>query len=345
MKYKVGMFGGSFDPLHVGHIHDIIKAASVCEELYIMISWCTGRESISKELRYRWILNSTKHLLNVKIILLEDKAVSKEEYNTDFYWEQGADDIKRLIGKPIDAVFCGDDYLGTNRFESLYCPESEVVYYKREEVPVSSTEIRKWAVNHWDYIPEVCRPYYTSKVLIVGGESTGKSTLAQNLALAYNTNFVAEVGRDTCEFAGGEEYMIAEDLYENLLRQKVNVMDSINRSNRILFVDTDAITTLFYAEFLLTSAAQEAKCTDLAKSINAINDWDLVLFLEPTVDFVQDGTRNEKIAANREKYSNQIKLLLDKYGVKYHCIGGDYLNRFTESKQLIRKYLGIGTKW
>ena len=52
-KYKVGMYGGSFDPLHVGHIHDIIKAASMCEELYVMISWCEGRESVSKELRYR----------------------------------------------------------------------------------------------------------------------------------------------------------------------------------------------------------------------------------------------------------------------------------------------------
>lgn len=345
MKYKVGMFGGSFDPLHVGHIHDIIKAASVCEELYVMLSWCEGRESTSKELRYRWILNSTRHLPNVKIILVEDKAVSKDEYNTDFYWEQGANDIKRLIGKPIDAVFCGDDYLGTNRFESLYCPESEIVYYKREEVPISSTEIREWTVNHWDYVPEVCKPYYTNKVLIVGGESTGKSTLVQNLALAYNTNFVSEAGRDTCEYAGGEEHMIAEDLYENFLRQKVNVMDAIKHSNRIIFVDTDALTTLFYAEFLLASAVQENKCTDLAKSINAINDWNLVLFLEPTVDFVQDGTRNEEIAANREKYSNQIKLLFDKYGVKYHCIGGDYLNRFTESKLLIRKYLGIGTRW
>lgn len=345
MKYKVGMFGGSFDPLHIGHIHDIIKAASVCEELYIMISWCEGRESTSKELRYRWILNSTKHLPNVKIILIEDKAVSKEEYNTDFYWEQGASDIKRFIGKPIDAVFCGDDYLGTNRFESLYCPESEVVYYKREEVPISSTEIREWAVNHWDYVPEVCRPYYTSKVLIVGGESTGKSTLVQNLALAYNTNFVSEVGRDTCEYAGGEEYMIAEDLHENLMRQKVNAMDAIKNSNRILFVDTDAITTLFYADFLLTSAMQQVKCKELAAAINLINDWDLVLFLEPTVEFVQDGTRNEEIATNREKYSNQIKILLDKYDVKYHCIGGDYLNRFTESKQLIRKHLGIGTRW
>lgn len=345
MKYKVGVFGGSFDPLHVGHIHDIIKAASVCEELYIIISWCEGRESTSKELRYRWILNSTKHLPNVKIILVEDKAVSKEEYNTDFYWEQGADDIKHLIGKPIDAVFCGDDYLGTNRFESLYCPESEVVYYKREEVPISSTEIREWAVNHWDYVPEVCRPYYTSKVLIVGGESTGKSTLVQNLALAYNTNSVSEVGRDTCEYAGGEEYMVAEDLYENLLRQKINVMNAIKYSNRILFVDTDAITTLFYANLLLESATQQAKCKDLATAINLINDWDLVFFLEPTVEFVQDGTRNEEIAADREKYSNQIKRLLDKHDVKYHCINGDYLDRFTKSKNLICEHLGIGTRW
>ena len=138
-RYKVGMYGGSFDPLHIGHIHDIIRAAAMCEELYVMISWCEGRESASKELRYRWILNSTRHLPNVKIIMIEDKAVSKEEYNTDYYWEKGAQDIKDTIGKPIDAVFCGSDYLGTGRFESLYCPESEVVYFDRAEVPVSST--------------------------------------------------------------------------------------------------------------------------------------------------------------------------------------------------------------
>lgn len=345
MRYKVGMYGGSFDPLHIGHIHDIIKASSMCEELYVMISWCEGRESTSKELRYRWILNCTRHLPNIKIILIEDEALSKEEYNTDYYWEKGANDIKNAIGKSIDVVFCGDDYLGTNRFESLYSPESEIIYFPRKEVPISSTEIREWASENWDYVPNVCRSYYTRKVLIIGSESTGKSTLVQNLAMAYNTNFVSEVGRDTCDYAGGEEYMNVEDLYENFLRQKVNVMDAAKISNRILFVDTDALTTLFYAGFLLENVSEQRRCIQLAEAINVISEWDLVLFLEPTVEFVQDGTRNEIIAADREKYSSQIKKLFDKYHVKYHSLDGDYLERFMMAKKLISDKLKINTQW
>lgn len=345
-KYKVGMYGGSFDPLHIGHIHDIIRAASMCEELYVMISWCEGRESTSKELRYRWILNSTRHLSNVKIILIEDKAVSKEEYNTDYYWEKGAQDIKNAIGKPLDAVFCGSDYYGTNRFESLYCPESEVVYFDRTEVPISSTDIRTWAFDNWDYIPDVCKDYYTKKVLIIGGESTGKSTLVQNLALAYNTNFVSEVGRYTCEYAGGEEYMIAEDMYENILRQKINIMDAAKHSNRVLFVDTDSLTTMFYGNFLLGEKSHENYyCTQLAKAINDISYWDLVLFLEPDVDFIQDGTRSEEIASDRIKYSNQIKELFEKHYVMYYCIDGNYLDRFNKAKKIIKRRIGLDTKW
>ena len=108
MKYKVGMYGGSFDPLHLGHIHNIIKAAALCDTLYIVISWCQGRESTSKELRYRWILNSTNHLPNVKIIMVEDTAATKEEYDANNCWETGARDIKVKIWEPINAVFCGD---------------------------------------------------------------------------------------------------------------------------------------------------------------------------------------------------------------------------------------------
>jgi len=345
-KYKVGMYGGSFDPLHIGHIHDIIRAAAVCEELYVMISWCEGRESTSKELRYRWILNSTRHLPNVKIIMIEDEAVSKEVYNTDYYWEKGAQDIKDTIGKPIDAVFCGSDYYGTNRFESLYCPESEVVYFDRAEVPISSTQIRDWATEHWDYVPAVCKEYYTKKVLVVGGESTGKSTLVQNLALAYNTNFVAEVGRETCEYAGGEELMIREDLIENLIRQKDEVRRALKSSNRILFVDTDALTTGFYCNLLLENEEEKHQLVQLADSIHWTNEWDLVLFLEPEgVDFVQDGTRNEEIKSERKKYSELLKEMFTRNNVKLACIAGEYLERFNRAKDIIEKELKISTRF
>ena len=305
MKYKTGMFGGSFDPLHTGHIHDIIRAAAMCRELYVVISWCRGRESTSKEMRYRWILNSTRHLPNVMIRMVEDQALTKEEYDTPGYWEQGARDIKAVIGKPIDAVFCGTDYLGTGRFEALYGPESQVIYFDRSEVPVCSTDIRAWALGHWDYIPSVCRDYYARRVLVLGSESTGKSTLVRNLALAYNTNYVSEAGRDTCDYAGGEDLMIAEDLYENLLRQKINVMEAAKHSNR----------------------------------------WDLVLFLEPDVEFIQDGTRNEKIRQDREGCSLRIKELLDRYRVEYHCIEGTYLERFNRAKELIQEQIGLVTVW
>ncbi len=345
MRYKVGMYGGSFDPLHIGHLHDIIRAASMCEELYVMISWCEGRESTSKELRYRWIHNNIRHLDNVKIILIEDNAVSKEVYNTDYYWEKGANDIKATIGKPIDVVFCGSDYLGSGRFESLYGDVSDVIYFDRNEVPISSTMLRFDVYENWQYIPPICRPYYAKKILIVGGESTGKSTLVQNLAIAYNTCFVSEIGRETCEIAGGEEYMNVSDLYENLIRQKAEEIKMLKDCNRILFVDTDALTTLFYANFLLSDDSEIQKCSMLADAISYVNDFDLILFLEPTVKFVQDSTRSKEIENDRIKYSDMIKDLFKERNIDFCTLDGEYIDRFNSAKTLIENKLGIKTIW
>ena len=332
-QYRVGMYGGSFDPLHIGHMNIIIKAACVCKQLYVVLSYSRTRDTIPMEFRYRWIMNSFKHMSNVHIILLEDTAKSKAEYDTNEYWEQGRDEVIRQIGSNVDVLFCGSDYKGSNRYEHLYsCP---VVYFNRDEIDISSTQIRSNPLKYWEYIPQICRSYYVKKVLLIGGESTGKSTLAQNLAMAYNTNYLEEVGRDVCDFAGSEELMIAEDFQEILLKHKQKELELIKGSNRFLFVDTDALTTKFYSCFLLVNPEDKMKNDLLADALTQINKFDLIFFLEPTVDFVQDGTRNETIKADREKYSNQIKELFDDFGFQYHCVSGDYLERFTYVKGII----------
>ena len=148
---------------------------------------------------------------------------------------------------------------------------------------------------------EVC----VKKVLLIGGESTGKSTLAQNLALYYNTNFLPEIGRDVCDYAGGiEELMIEEDFHEILIRHKGKELEAVKSSNRLLFVDTDALITKFFSHFLLTDPESLKRHDNLADAIAAINRFDLILFLEPTVAFVQDGTRNERLLEDREGFSN-----------------------------------------
>ena len=212
------MYGGSFDPLHTGHLRVILQAASQCERLYVVLSYSRRRDHIPMEYRFRWLRNSLRHMEHIKILLLEDQAGSKEEYDEDACWQEGRDRILAQIKAPVDAVFCGSDYQGTGRYEELYrCP---VVYFNRDDCPVSSSDIRRNPFAHWDYIPQICRPWYVKKILLIGGESTGKSTLAQNLALHYNTNFLEEIGREVCDRAGAEEQMAAADFYEILLRQR-----------------------------------------------------------------------------------------------------------------------------
>lgn len=335
--YEVGMYGGSFNPLHLGHVKCIIKAATQCRELNIILSNGKNRDEVSVRVRYRWLYLLTKHIGNVRIHILEDTADSKEDYTSE-YWQSDSEIVKKMIGKHIDVIFCGDDYDNDDNFYKKCYPDSDILFFKRDEI--SSTKIRTNIYKYWEWLPSVVRPYYVKKVLLIGGESVGKSTMTINLANYYNTNYVEEVGRELSEKSGTDKMMLAEDFTEILLKHKLKEMEAIEKSNKVLFIDTDCLITQFYMNFLDDKDQDYENNRTLSDAISDINSYDLVLFLEPDVQFVQDGTRNVEIQENREKYSNQIKDIFDKHNIKYEITNGDYLNRFEKITKLVDNIIG-----
>lgn len=333
--YNVGLFSGSFNPLHLGHVACFIQVSNMCRECHIIISNGIGRNEIDIRQKYRWVYLCTKHLDNVHLHILNDDTPSKDAYTAE-YWDADAIKVKALIGKPIDAVFFGDDYVGETFYTKCY-PESEKVCISRNEI--NSTLIRSNPYKYWDWLPNVVRPYYVKKVLLVGGESVGKSTLAASLALHFNTNYIVEAGKHLSEKSGTDKLMLPEDFTEILLKHKLSEMEALQYSYRVLFEDTDCQITKFYIHFLEQEPGQKRKIEMLADAISGINTYDLVLFLEPDVEFVRDGNRNKEIEENRVKYSEQIKHILNENGITYHNITGDYQQRFLTSSELVTQML------
>ena len=268
---------------------------------------------------------------NVEVIEIFDKNTSKDTYD----WEAGAKDIKEAIGKPISVVFSGDDYKGKNRWETLY-PESKIVYFPRSEVNISSTEIRNNPYKYYDYLPRVVQQYYVKKVCVVGTESCGKSTLVRNLAMYFNTTHVEEAGRYICDDAGGIDNMQKYHYFEILFKHKQLEKEALTNARKVMLVDTDSLITLYYYNLGFKDNDPLNKAfSDVAQGISVLNNYDLYLFLEPDVEWVQDGTRTYGEQEVREENNNTLKELLKKNGIEYVTIRGNYQERYEQSKEKV----------
>ncbi|MBQ6588541.1 MAG: AAA family ATPase [Butyrivibrio sp.] len=329
--YKIGMYGGTFNPMHNGHLECIIKAACMCEKLYVVLSIGNNRDEVDYRVRYRWLYQATKHIGNVEIFTISDDCETKQEYTLEAS-KADSEYVKKHIGEPIDVVFCGSDY-DAESFWNVNYPDSEFYVFERNDI--SSTAIRKDLYGHWDWLPTFVRPYYVKKVLLIGVESSGKSVMTVNLANYYNTNYIEEAGRDLSEKSGTDTLMLDEDFTEILLTQKLNEMKAVEQSNRILFCDTDCLITQFFLKFL----GGNEENIKLSDAIDALNSYDLVLFLAPDVKWVQDGDRSTEIRDNRDKYRKMIADIYESHGKKFEYIEGDYLTKFNKCVELVDKML------
>jgi HTH-type transcriptional regulator, transcriptional repressor of NAD biosynthesis genes len=337
---SVGFFGGKFLPLHLGHVYAIVQASSIVDELYVVLSHSEKRdielcrdtkmEYIPAQIRLRWLSKLTKDMPHVKVISIADY-----QGNDDYDWKEGAQLIKKAIGKPIDYVFSSETEYN-EIFKELYPTAKHFLIDPiRTHVDISATTIRKEGVfRHWEFIPDMVRHYFVKKVVVVGTESCGKSTLTKNLAKIYNTTYVEEYGRIVCEEIGGCEGIIStEDYHKIAYGHKMEEIKAIEKANKLVFIDTEAIVTQFYSN--LYNDEHQTVLDEIAK----LQDYDLWLYLEPDVEWVNDGLRVHGEDEVRAKNNQHLKALLKSHNIDYKILNGDYLERLNGAIKLVDELL------
>ncbi|AOT69000.1 multifunctional transcriptional regulator/nicotinamide-nucleotide adenylyltransferase/ribosylnicotinamide kinase NadR [Geosporobacter ferrireducens] len=340
---SVGFIGGKFLPLHMGHVYAIVKAACMCDELYVVLSYSKARDAalckdlkvkeMSREIRHRWLTQLTRDMENVRVIKVEDTYDSDETYN----WEEGAWQIKKAIGKPINYIFSSENSYG-EIFTRLY-PEAKhvVIDSARHRYPISATKIRAEGVyKHWEMLPDFVRSYFIKKVVIVGTESCGKSTLTQYLAKLYNTTYVEEYGRTICEELGGYEDILTKDIFSQIAyKHKVLEYEAYKKANKVVFIDTEAIVTQYYSELCL------GESNPVVDSVAEDQDYDLWIYLEPDVQWVNDGLRTYGEEKTRHENNLKLKEMLKNRKIEFVSVRGTYIERLNKSVDLVNKLLEI----
>jgi NadR type nicotinamide-nucleotide adenylyltransferase len=141
------------------------------------------------------------------------------------------------------------------------------------------------------------------KIVLIGPESTGKSTLCTDLAAHYKTSWVPEYAR---------EYLLKNGMnytYEDLLhiaRMQVKMEDEYAATERsdILFIDTDMYVMKVWCEFVF------GKCHQWILDQIAVRKYDLYLLCSTDLPWVKDELREYPDLESRQQLFHMYKDLM-----------------------------------
>jgi HTH-type transcriptional regulator, transcriptional repressor of NAD biosynthesis genes len=324
MVKKTGLVLGKFMPLHRGHIALVEFALQHCNELIVLLC-ASEKEPIPGSVRKHWLRETFESEKRVRIVHVEydenelpNTSVSSLEVSkkwADYIW-------KKFPG--ISMFFSSEpygEYVADHLRISHFCFDQE-----RKTVPVSASAILSDPFTNWEYISLAARPYFGKKICISGSESTGKSTLAINLAKHYNTPVVEEMAREVIEKTND---VVFEDLMKIATLHAETINKKMKLVNKILICDTDVNITKSYSKYLFKKPLVTPQWIDDA------NQYGLHLYLETDCPFVQDGTRLSKI--ERDNLDAFHKTQLREAGIDFVSITGNWEERFEKAVAVIDK--------
>ena len=324
-----GLVLGKFLPYHAGHRFLIQTARSRVERLTVLV--CSiAREPIAGALRHGWVAAAHP---DCRVVHVAEEVPQAPEDDPEF-WPIWVDLIRRHAGD-VDVVFTSENYgdeLARRLGATHVCVDRA-----RETFSVSGTAIRRDPIANWEFIPSVVRPYFVRRVAILGAESTGKTTLAEQLAREFDTAWVPEFGRAYCEGRDART-LVAEDFDAIGRGQAAAEDEAAARANRVLICDTDLRTTCTWSDLIIGS--RPAWLAEEARQ----RRYDHVLLLDADVPWVQDGTR--VLSDVRVDHTERLRRELEETGQPFTTLSGSFERRFQlacrEVERVLSKVGAIG---
>lgn len=173
------------------------------------------------------------------------------------------------------------------------------------------------------------RPSDCIKVVLFGPESTGKSTLAKQLADYYNTVFVPEYSRIYAEAQLLRNKLLTiKDVIPIAEGQMRLENERTPKANTVLICDTDLLETKVYSE-----AYYGGYCDSDVEKYAIQNFYDLYFLTYIDIPWEADDLRDKP--HEREKMFEAFKNALETYNKPYILLKGTMNERFKLAKDQI----------
>ncbi len=260
MRLEHGLVLGKFYPPHAGHHHLVRTAADRCERLTVLVC-AASVESVSLDERVAWMREM--HPEATVIGAVDDIPMDLDDPDV---WDAHMAVFRAAVPGRVDVVFTSEPYGDelARRFEARH----ECVDVSRSLFPVSGTAVRKDPVGNWEFLAAPVRGALALRVVVLGAESTGTTTLARALTEHYRarggvwarTLCVDEYGREFSERKLAElrsvrpgaewaEVSFGSQEFPVIAREQRRREDAAARlGSPVLFCDTDAFATTIWHE-------------------------------------------------------------------------------------------------
>lgn len=169
------------------------------------------------------------------------------------------------------------------------------------------------------------------KIVIIGPESTGKSTLCQNLAAHYQTAWVQEYAREYL-LKNGTDYTFENllDIAKGQIAAEELIVDRLQLAKKtsnhpLIFLDTDMYVMKVWCEFVF------GQCHQWILNQIVERKYDLYLLCNIDVPWVKDELREYPDLATREKLYHHYKDIMVNQNVPWVDISGTYEERLQKA--------------